>query len=265
MIIDRLDDSLGAVVWDVDLSKPLGFCDRSTLYDAWLEHLVLVFRNQDLTEAQQVEFSSIFGTPRVQDKPRHDDLPDKRPEVMLVGNVEDGALGNGPVAFHSDSSFMPTPLKATSLYALEVPDEGGDTLFVNMYDVYERPEIYEDRERLKKNGRTALFSYTRAFDGVELSARHPIVQRHEETGRELIYLNRLHSKEIESFGVSHQTDICVDCYLRDILEWIEEAPRYQHRWRPGDLVVWDNRCTQHARTDFSPTKRRLLRRVGIQP
>jgi len=263
MIIDRLHDSLGAVVWDVDLSKPLDVADQVALYDAWLEHLVLVFRNQDLTEPQQVEFSRYFGTPRWQDKPRTDDLPDQRPEVMLVGNCEGGALGDGPVAFHSDSSFMPQPLKATALYALEVPDEGGDTLFVNMYDVYERPEIYEDRERLKKNGRTALFSYTRAFDGVELSARHPIVQRHEETGRELIYLNRLHSKEIESFGVSHETDICVDCYLRDILEWIEEEPSYQHRWRPGDLIVWDNRCTQHARTDFSPTERRLLRRVGI--
>lgn len=262
MIIERLHDSLAAEVSGIDLSKPLDVTDQVRLYDAWLEHLVLVFRDQDLTETQQVEFSKTFGTPRLQDKPRTDSLPDKRPEVMLVGNVEDGALSNGPVAFHSDSSFMPTPLKATALYALEVPTEGGDTLFVNMYEVFERPEIFHDK-RLKKNGRTALFSYTRAFDGVELSARHPIVQRHDETGRELIYLNRLHSKEIESFGVSHQTDICVDCYLRDILKWIEEAPSYQHRWRPGDLIVWDNRCTQHARTDFSPTERRLLRRVGI--
>tara|TARA_R100000005_G_C4994715_1_gene201671 strand:- start:1292 stop:2086 length:795 start_codon:yes stop_codon:yes gene_type:complete len=264
MIIERLHDSLAAEVSGIDLSKPVDVTDQVRLYDAWLEHLVLVFRNQDLTETQQVQFSNIFGTPRVQDKPRTDSLPDKRPEVMLVGNVEDGALGNGPVAFHSDSSFMPEPLKATSLYALEVPSEGGDTLFVNMYEVYQRPEIYEDRDRLKKNGRTALFSYTRAFDGVELSARHPIVQRHPETGRELIYLNRLHSKEIESFGVPHKTDICVDCYLRDILKWIEEASPYIHRWCPGDLIVWDNRCTQHARTDFPITKRRLLRRVGIQ-
>jgi len=263
MIINRLHDSLAAEVQDVDLSQPLDVSDQATIYDAWLEHLVLVFRNQDLTETQQVEFSKIFGTPRIQDKKRTDDLPDKRAEVMLVGNVEDGGLPNGPVAFHSDGSFMPEPLKATSLYALEVPDEGGDTLFVNMYDVYERPEIYEDRERLKQNGRTALFSYTRAFDGVELSARHPIVQRHPETGRELIYLNRLHSKEIELFGKAHETDICVDCYFREILKWIELTPNYQHRWQPNDLIVWDNRCTQHARTDFSPTKRRLLRRVGI--
>jgi len=263
VVIERLHDSLAAEVKGIDLRKPLGFCDRSTLYNAWLEHLVLVFRDQELTETQQVEFSKIFGTPRRQDKPRTDSQPDKRPEVMLVANVENGALGNGPVPFHSDSSFKKQPLKATALYALEVPPEGGDTLFVNMYDVYQRPEIYHDRDRLKKNGRTALFSYTRAFDGVELSARHPIVQRHPETGRELIYLNRLHSKEIESFGVSHETDICVDCYLRDILDWIEEAPCYRHRWRPGDLIVWDNRCTQHARTDFSPTHRRLLRRVGL--
>lgn len=264
MIIERLHDSLAAEVSGIDLSKPVDVTDQVRLYDAWLEHLVLVFRNQDLTETQQVQFSKTFGTPRRQDKPRTDSLPDKRPEVMLVGNVEDGALGDGPVAFHSDSSFMPEPLKATALYALEVPDDGGDTLFVNMYEVYQRPEIYHDRERLKKNGRTALFSYTRAFDGVELSARHPIVQRHPETGRELIYLNRLHSKEIESFGVSHETDICVDCYLRDILDWIEQEPHYKHRWRPGDLIVWDNRCTQHARTNFLPTERRLLRRVGIQ-
>lgn len=263
MIIERLHNSLAAEVSGIDLSKPLDVTDQVRLYDAWLEHLVLVFRHQALTETQQVEFSKIFGTPRLQDKPRTDSLPDKRPEVMLVGNVEDGVLGNGPVEFHSDSSFMPEPLKATALYALEVPDQGGDTLFVNMYDVYQRPEIYHDRDRLKQNGRTALFSYTRAFDGVELSARHRIVQRHPETGRELIYLNRLHSKEIESFGVSHETDICVECYLRDILKLIEEAPCYRHRWRSGDLVVWDNRCTQHARTDFSPTERRLLRRVGI--
>jgi len=263
MIIEPLHDSLAAEVSGIDLSPPLDVSDQVALYDAWLEHLVLVFRDQDLTETQQVEFSKTFGTPRRQDKPRTDSLPDKRPEVMLVGNVEDGALGDGPVPFHSDSSFMPTPLKATALYALEAPDEGGDTLFVNMYDVYERPEIYEDRERLKQNGRTALFSYTRAFDGVELSARHPIVQTHPETGRELIYLNRLHSKEIELFGEAHVNDICVDCYLRDILNWIEEAPCYQHKWRPGDLIVWDNRCTQHSRTDFPTDQRRLLQRVGI--
>lgn len=264
MRIDELHDSLGAEVRDIDLSKPIGSSDRSTIYAAWLEHLVLVFRDQSLTETQQVEVSKIFGTPRVQDKQRTDDLPDKRQEVMLIGNVEDGGLPNGPVAFHSDSSFMPEPLRATALYAVEVPDKGGDTLFVNMYDVYQRPEIYHDRDLLKKNGRTALFSYTRAFDGVELSARHPIVQTHPETGRELIYLNRLHSKEIELFGEAHVNDICVDCYLRDILKWIEEAPTYRHAWRPGDLVVWDNRCTQHARTNFPTDQRRLLRRVGIE-
>lgn len=264
MIIERLHDSLAAEVSEIDLSKPVGAADRSTIYTAWLEHLVLVFRDQELTETDQVEFSKVFGTPSVQDKKRIDGLPDKRSEVMLIGNIEGGALSSGPVAFHSDSSFKEKPLKATALYAVEVPDQGGDTLFVNMYDVYQRPEIYHDRDRLKKNGRTALFSYTRAFDGVELSARHPIVQRHPETGRELIYLNRLHSREIEKFGGPHQTDICVDCYLRDILTWIEEAPTYQHQWRPGDLVVWDNRCTQHARTDFPTDQRRLLRRVGIQ-
>ncbi len=149
------------------------------------------------------------------------------------------------------------------MYSVEVPDEGGDTLFVNMYDVFNQPEIYQDRDRLKKNGRTALFSYTRRFDGIKLSARHPIVQTHPETGRELIYLNRLHSKEIEKFGKAHETDICVDCYLHDILKWIEETPTYQHKWRPGDLIVWDNRCTQHARTNFPTSQRRLLQRVGI--
>ena len=263
MRINKLHDSLGAEVFGIDLSKPIGAVDRSTIYAAWLEHLVLVFRNQSLTEIQQVEFCKLFGTPSIQDKHRADNLPGKKNEVMLIGNVLDGSLSNGPVPFYSDSSFKEKPLKATSLYAVEVPDKGGDTLFVNMYDVFNQPEIYQDRDRLKKNGRRALFSYTRGFDGVKLSAQHPIVQTHPETGRELIYLNRLHSKEIEKFGKAHETDICVDCYLHDILKWIEETPAYQHKWRPGDLIVWDNRCTQHARTDFPTAQRRLLQRVGI--
>ena len=83
MIIEPLHDSLAAEVRGLNLSKPIGASDTSTLYDAWLEHLVLIFRDQELTETQQVEFSKIFGTPRVQDKPRTDSLPDKRPDCLL--------------------------------------------------------------------------------------------------------------------------------------------------------------------------------------
>src|SRR5262249_46688120 len=158
---------------------------------------------------------------------------------------------------------QPTPAKATMLYAIETPSEGGDTLFANAYTAYETlPEHV--KERLA--GRRAFNAYDQDttlrsanYDNARASAWHPAVRTHPGTGRTPLYVNRLMTREIE--GLPREESDALLQLLFDHQEQMRFV--YQHVWRVGDILMWDNRCTLHARTDFSAGERRLLRRVTI--
>jgi taurine dioxygenase len=261
-----LSPALGAEVLGVDLRDPIDEALKQKLLDAWHQHLVLLLRNQTLDEDAQVRFAEAFGTLAKTTSGRAFSV--KHPSVMLVSNIREdgkpiGALPDGEMHFHTDQCHQATPAKATMLYAFEVPSQGGHTLFANAYKAY---ETLPADIRARITGRRALNAYTTdttlrsaAYDDAKSSYWHPVVRTHPATGRKALYVNRLMTREIEGLPREESESI-----LQTLFDH-QEQPEfvYEHVWRPGDILMWDNRCTLHARTDFSAAERRLLRRVTI--
>jgi taurine dioxygenase len=261
-----LSPALGAEILGVDLGDPISGSLKQRLLDTWHEHLAILFRTQTLDEDSQVRFAETFGAPAKITSSRA--FSAKHPSVMLISNIREdgnpiGALPDGEMHFHTDQCHQEIPAKATLLYAIEVPSKGGNTLFSNAYSAYEA--LPEDLKR-RIAGRCALNAYTSdttlrsaSYDDAKSSYWHPVVRTHPATGRKALYVNRLMTREIE--GLPREES---DAILQRLFDH-QEQPRfvYEHVWRPGDLLMWDNRCTLHARTDFSSGERRLLRRVTI--
>lgn len=261
-----LDAALGAEIVGVDLRRPIDDALKQRLLDAWHEHLVLLVRGQTLDEDDQVRFANAFGEPAKVSSGRS--FSQKHPSVMLVSNIREngqaiGALPDGEMHFHTDQCHQEIPAKATILYAMEIPRKGGDTLFANAYAAYETLPA-EVKEKLA--GRRALNAYDKdttirsaSYENAGAACWHPAVRTHPVTGRKALYVNRLMTREIEGLPREESDE------LLELLFSHQEQPRfvYEHVWRPGDVVMWDNRCTLHARTDFSAGERRLLRRVTI--
>ena len=274
LTVKPLSPALGAEIVGVDLSKPLDDATIAAIKRAWSEHLVLLFRNQMLSEEDQVRFARHFGDLQSRPRPkemRAEEGQTKHPEIMLVSNIRVdgkliGSLPDGEMQFHSDMCYIPKPPKGTFLYAIEIPSEGGDTLFANMYKAYETlsPEL---KARLKGKTAVNVFLYgSTSRDGnkpdfnVHPHAVHPVVRIHPETGRPGLFINRLMTWNIEGMDDGESKAL-----LDQLFDHIERPEFvYAHKWKVGDLVLWDNRCTLHARTDFSDKERRLLRRVVVQ-
>jgi taurine dioxygenase len=270
--IRPLSSALGAEIQNVDLSKPLDDTTVAAIKQAWTDHLVLLFRDQTLSEEDQVRFARHFG--ELQARPRPKEMRNeasKYPEIMLVSNIREngkliGSLPDGEMQFHSDMCYIPKPPKGTFLYAIEIPSQGGDTLFLNMYKAYD--ELPKDL-KARVDGKTAVnvFLYgSTSRDGnkpdfnVHPHASHPLVRVHPDSGRKALYANRLMTWNVEDV-----TDGESGKLLETLFDHIEQPKFiYEHKWRVGDLILWDNRCTLHARTDFSNQERRLLRRVVVQ-
>jgi taurine dioxygenase len=265
-----LSPSIAAEVTGLDLSVPLEEGTVAALRDLWLEHLVLLFRRQWLSEQQQVRFARYFGEPIIPGSAkRFENQPDHDPAVMLIGNIREngkiiGSLPNGELQFHSDSAFLDTPLMATLLYSVDIPSHGGNTLFANTYAAFDA--LHADLER-RLHGLMAVNTYdystqvrTGRLDRASVPhAAHPVIRTHPETGRKAVYVNRLMTEEIVGLPEPES-----DAILNRLFELVE-CPEfcYEHVWQEGDLVIWDNRCVQHARTDFPPEERRLVKRVGL--
>jgi taurine dioxygenase len=264
--VRQLSPALGAEIMGVDLRNPISNELKQKFLDVWHQHLVILLRNQTLDEDAQVRFAGTFGTPAKNTSGRT--FSARHPSVMLVSNIREdgkpiGALPDGEMHFHTDQCHQATPAKATMLYAIEIPSKGGDTLFSNAYAAY---ETLPDEIKQRIAGRRAFNAYTTDttlrstnYDDAKSSYWHPVVRTHPATGRKALYVNRLMTREIE--GLPREES---DAILEKLFDHQEE-PRfvYGHVWRPGDILMWDNRCTLHARTDFSAGERRLLRRVTI--
>lgn len=264
-----LSPALGAEIRGVDLREPLDEESVRLIRKAWNEHLVILLRGQELSEEDQVRFGETFGPLNRSAKKRaHHNA--KNPAIMLISNIREngqliGALPDGEMHFHTDQSHQETPCSGTMLYALEVPSVGGDTLFANCYTAY---ETLSDEMKQKLAGKRALHAYdydnastrrgTVLKEGVP-HAVHPVVRTHPETGRKALYVNRLMTLRIEDMDPQESEDI-----LQFLFDHIEQ-PQFVwgQTWKPGDVLLWDNRCSVHARTDFSAAERRLMRRVTI--
>lgn len=262
-----LSPAIGAEIVGVDLRRPLDDDLFALILDAWHTHLVLLFRDQHLTEEDQVRFAERFGPLARIHTPR---FATRHPAVMLISNIREdgkpvGALPDGEMQFHSDQCYQEKPAMGSMLYAIEVPRQGGDTLFANAYLAY---ETLPDAVKRRLDGRRALHAYdydsaaTKRGSEVPKDApsyAHPMVRTHPATGRKALYVNRLMTRRIEGLPAQESEE------LLDMLFTHQERPEFIHGhvWRPSDLLLWDNRCALHARTDFRADERRLLRRVTI--
>jgi taurine dioxygenase len=276
LAVKPLSPALGAEIAGIDLREALSAETFAEIVDAWHKNLVILFRNQSLSEDDQIRFAQLFGALQKRTRPPetiNEAGHTKYPQLtMLVSNIREngkliGSLPDGEMHFHSDQCYLEKPATGTFLYAIEVPSQGGDTLFLNMYKAYEAlpPEL-----KARVDGRKALNAYlydstTRAMNGskVDLTAHphylQPIVRTHPDTKRKALYVNRLMTFTVE--GMEEEEGSALLNKLFDHIE--QDQFIYAHHWRVGDLVLWDNRCTLHARTDFSDKERRLLRRYTV--
>lgn len=264
---------IGARVDGMDVSQPIGGTTATALQNALIEHLVLVFPGQDVTEEDQIAFAGLFGEVGRHLRPhaiRNDAAPATNPAVMMITNERRngkpvGYLPDGEIYFHTDSCFTETPQRAVSLYAMELPETGGDTIFASACRLL---ETLPDDLRAKLSGRSAMNCYefgvtVKTVDRYDRSKwphhRHPAIARDERDGRAFLYVNELMTEEVE--GLSEDDSRAV---LAATFAHIRNSPdSYRHIWQPGDLVLWDNRRALHARADFPANQPRSLRRVPV--
>jgi taurine dioxygenase len=266
-----MSPACGAEISGVDLREPVSPEDVAAIRKAWLEHLVIVFRGQDLTPADQKRACSYFGEPGDYKRPKDRQHPKHASdEIMLISNIREdgepiGAHPDGEMMWHTDTAYHQSPHMATTLFGVEVPANGGNTKFSNQYMVY---DALPDRLKERLAGAMAMNAYEfgttiKTFERYDRDAvphhAHPVFRKHPETGRTAVYVCPLMTEEIIGFDPAESKAILDEIY--EIQG--RDAFVYQHVWRPGDLVMWDNRCLVHARTDFSRDERRLLRRVTI--
>lgn len=284
--------ALGARIEGVDFSLPLPEEVKEALRRAWAEHLVLLWRGQRLSDEQLLEASGIFGPPHEAASRRYhlaagqgvDDryMVSRHPSIAIISNLdengepvlENGGLGSLEVQWHTDNSYVEIPPAGSMLYAIEVPENGGgDTSFNNQYLAYE--ELPEDLRRAIE-GRYQVHDASRNSagvlrPGVKLPTRreevpgpqHPLVRVHPVTGRRALYLGRRRAWPSSYIvGLSDEQSE----RLLDRLWAHATQPKYAwtHRWRAGDLVLWDNRCCMHHRSPVDPRQRRVMHRTTIR-
>ena len=275
------DTALGAEIRGVDISRPLSAADANAIRAAWLDHLVLLFREQTLTDAQLIAFSRHFGdlelppTKLLNLRKGIEQKSEIPPEINVISNVKEngkpiGQLGAGEAAWHTDSGFVEQPPKGSILYAIEIPPDGGNTSFLNMYAAYETlvPDL-KDRIsgcRAKHDPSYTSVGVRRAdFEEVTDVSRspgplHPLVRTHPETKRKALYLGRRLNGYIDGMSIAESEE------LLDRI-WAHTAqPKFvwEHRWKVGDVVMWDNRCAMHRREAFDDTARRVLHRTQLK-
>jgi taurine dioxygenase len=269
--------ALGADIVGVDLAQTLSPQDFGVIYQAWMQHLVLRFRGQNLTDEQLMAFSRNFGA--LDRNPRHArserrQMEDSSDYVNVISNVVEngraiGGLGHYEAKWHSDMSYNQLPAMASALYALEVPPAGGDTSFANMYTAFETLDE-ATRERVANSTcvhDSSLNSVGQLRVGFEEvadprktpGAVHPLVRTHPATGRRCLFLGRRRNAYVPGLELADSEA------LLDML-WVHAtAPEHTwtQQWRVGDLVLWDNRSALHRRDDFDGTERRVMHRTQI--
>jgi taurine dioxygenase len=268
-----LTEHIGAEIRGIDLREQPDPDTVRAIYRAWLDHLVIVFPDQDLSQEDFVRATGFFGEiGEISRPPKYFPKGYSRllPGIMMISNIREngepiGALPDGEMMFHHDMIHAAVPSKGTLLYSVEIPSTGGNTLFASGYAAYDTldPAL---RDRLE--GRLAKHHYNYGSTirgdsrGTEAFAEstHPVFRTHEDTGRKAIYVNRL-----MTVGIVDMPQAEADALLNALFDHSEQRRFvYEHVWRKGDLLLWDNRCSTHARTDFPSTERRLMLRTTVK-
>jgi taurine dioxygenase len=269
-----LTKHIGAEIRGVDLRDHLDGETVKAIRRAWLDHLVLVFRGQQFGQGELVRATSYFGEIGPLSRPPKyfpKGYTKLLPNIMMISNIREngetiGALPDGEMNFHHDMIHAELPHNGTLLYSVEIPTHGGDTLFASGYAAY---DTLDPAIRARLEGRSALNHYnygttvrgdtSKAVEAFNESV-HPVFRTHDETGRKAIYVDRLMSMKIVDMSPDES-----DKLLNAVFDHAEKPEFvYRHVWRVGDLLVWDNRCSSHARDDFPSDQRRLMLRTTVK-
>ncbi|MGF4043338.1 TauD/TfdA dioxygenase family protein [Paenarthrobacter nitroguajacolicus] len=267
--LERATPTIGAYVHGLDLREEITPECRTELREAFLEHQVLFLRDQHITPDDQIEFAKVFGDPQEVSA-----FFPSLPEYPHIEVLESRGRAAGTDVWHSDLTWQATPNSATYLHAQEIPPCGGDTLWASMTAAY---DALPENVKSVIDGLEGVHDWEKELTGVvrqgpdgearyEETRRkyppmtHPVVRKHPETGRKLVYVNALFTTRLT--GISTQ----LGDSLRNMLTDLARTPEYQvrFRWEPNSLVIWDNRSTQHyAVGDYHPHYR-LMHRVTLK-
>ena len=275
--VRKLHPALGAEVRGVDMRQPLDPEAFRELHAIWMEHLVLVFPEQHITDEEHVAFTRHFGEPEI----FHQKIirSQRVKEIFRVSNVNDEGVLMPPdhptvqqvslaQLWHTDSSYLRVPCNGALLHGVEVSRTGGETQFTNLYLVYDE---LPDRLKQQVEGRTARHNFAHMHTQRPLKPMteeekaavppvwQPMVRKHPVTGRKSLYISPIYNDEVEGMSPADGQRL-----LAELTEFAEQ-PRfvYRHRWDPDDILLWDNRCTMHQVTPFDPTERRVMHRTTI--
>ena len=271
----KLSEAIGIEVRGLNISEPIDDVVGLALRQAWAKNSMLLVRGQNLTEDEQFAYARIYGKVAARVKPpveKRAYRADPDNPMQLVTNKVDkagnpiGSLGDGEMWFHTDKCYVEKPHRASFLYAVEIPLSGGHTKFASLYNGY---DCLPCSLRQKLEGRKVLqmYDYTKIEPGnlnqpLENLLHHwqPVFVTNPDTRRKAVYINRLMSVRVE--GYSDDESRALINAVADIVE----APKniYEHAWKPGDIIIWDNLSCLHARTDWPREQARTLRRVTIE-
>jgi taurine dioxygenase len=277
--VKSIAGALGAEISGVDL-RDVDDATFAEIHEAWLEHLVVFFRDQHLTPEQQIAFAKRFG--EIHHHPFIKGMPDY-PDILEIIKEEGDTRAFGET-WHSDQMFNPKPAKATILYAKETPSAGGDTMFANgylAYDALSEPmkAMLKDvktwntgnRKRLRENdakrgeqsggdykGNAKMAEKVRDPGDLVTESAHPLVRTHPETGKKSLFIGN-HTQTLLGMRPAE---------ARPIVEFLQQHavhPEFtcRFRWEVGSMAIWDNRCTQHRALNDYHGKRRRMHRITI--
>ncbi len=264
-----LADGFAAEVLGVDLGADLDAATFADLRRTWMENKVVVLRDQKLDDGQMMRFSRRFGELFVHVRSQFHSA--EHPEVLLVSNLAEdgrpiGALGHEGLAWHSDQAYTARRVFGTLLYAVEIPEAGGNTLFADLAGAFAALPAAQ-RAELKNLDTVFSILVTEKTGGLPLPEAqrratpdvvHSLVRTHPRLGTEGLYLSPAHTQGIQGMGEDESAAL-----LGELTSWAsQDRFVHEHVWAEGDVVIWDNTHLMHARRPFAATARRLLRRTG---
>jgi len=270
--VRRLAGAMGAEIFGVDLSKPLDDRTFAEIHRAWLENLVVFFRDQEMTPQQYLAFAKRWGDVHLHPYMRG---MDDHPEIFEIIKKETDTQNFGG-RWHSDQMFCPEPAKATMLYAHEVPAAGGDTMYSNLYLAYDAlsdgmkrmlanvktynmgDRKYGGKSRAERYAAQGSMAPKVAPPNRDINTEHPLIRTHPETGRKALYIGS-HSARFADMTEEESAPLLQ--YLMDHSHSPEFTCRF--RWQVGSLAIWDNRCCQHNAVNDYHGQRRRMHRITI--
>lgn len=272
MKIERPNPHVGAIITGVNV-KSMTDDEFAIVYQTWIDCGVICVRGQSLDMPEYLDYSRRFGrlkchlVKKTRD-PNHPEITVMGTDKFNADGTPNEAILKRGVGWHTDSPWDQEVCKGTQLYGHAIPSRGGDTLFVSMYNAWETLP-----QRLKKRldgvcaefiygGRKSISAQLLNEEDRALSpAVHPVVRRHEDSGRTSLYINPVHISRLKDMEERES-----DALIGEILPYLAPAHTqpYRHRWQVGDVVIWDNRCTMHSATgDYPVAEDRIHWRVTI--